>query len=100
MVKIISDSTCDLSQEIVDRYNLDIVPLAKLLAHSGLPFNGLFRLIMAGKSDVKAGCFYILIHGSSSILLSQSPGNYLPFGCGCFFVHANLNDMKTSLGAG
>lgn len=27
MIKIISDSTCDLSQEIVDKYNIAIVPL-------------------------------------------------------------------------
>ena len=31
MVKIISDSTCDLSKEIVDRYNIDIVPLHVLM---------------------------------------------------------------------
>lgn len=27
MVKILSDSTCDLSQEILNRYNIDIIPL-------------------------------------------------------------------------
>lgn len=27
MVKIISDSTCDLSQEVLTRYNIDIIPL-------------------------------------------------------------------------
>jgi len=31
MVKIISDSTCDLSQELVERYNVEIVPLHILL---------------------------------------------------------------------
>ena len=27
MVKIISDSTCDLSQEVLERYDIDIIPL-------------------------------------------------------------------------
>ena len=31
MVKIISDSTCDLSPELVERYNIDILPLNVLL---------------------------------------------------------------------
>lgn len=31
MVKIISDSTCDLSQELIARYNIEIVPLHILL---------------------------------------------------------------------
>lgn len=31
MVKIISDSTCDLSQELVERYNVEIIPLHILL---------------------------------------------------------------------
>lgn len=31
MVKIISDSTCDLSSELVERYNIDILPLNVLL---------------------------------------------------------------------
>ena len=26
MVKIISDSTCDLSQEVLERYDIDIIP--------------------------------------------------------------------------
>ena len=31
MVKIISDSTCDLSPELVNRYDIDILPLHILL---------------------------------------------------------------------
>ena len=27
MIKIISDSTCDLSQEVLERYDIDIIPL-------------------------------------------------------------------------
>ena len=27
MIKIISDSTCDLSQEVLERYGIDIIPL-------------------------------------------------------------------------
>lgn len=27
MVKIISDSTCDLSQEVLKKYDIDIIPL-------------------------------------------------------------------------
>ncbi len=27
MVKIFSDSTCDLSKELVERYNITIIPL-------------------------------------------------------------------------
>ncbi len=30
-VKVISDSTCDLSQELVERYNIDIIPLHVVL---------------------------------------------------------------------
>ena len=30
-VKIISDSTCDLSQELVEKYDIDILPLHILL---------------------------------------------------------------------
>ncbi|MDB8002266.1 DegV family protein, partial [[Eubacterium] rectale] len=26
MIKIISDSTCDLSQEVLERYDIDIIP--------------------------------------------------------------------------
>ncbi len=33
MVKIISDSTCDLSPELVERYNIDILPLNVLLGN-------------------------------------------------------------------
>lgn len=33
MVKIISDSTCDLSSELVERYNIDILPLNVLLGN-------------------------------------------------------------------
>ena len=31
MVKIISDSTCDLSQELLDKYEISILPLHILL---------------------------------------------------------------------
>lgn len=31
MVKIISDSTCDLSQELLRKYEIDILPLHILL---------------------------------------------------------------------
>ena len=31
MIKIISDSTCDLSQELIEKHNIDIVPLHILL---------------------------------------------------------------------
>ena len=31
MVKIISDSTCDLSQELIDKYDIDILPLHVIL---------------------------------------------------------------------
>ena len=27
MIKIISDSTCDLSQEVLEKYDIDIIPL-------------------------------------------------------------------------
>ena len=27
MVRILSDSTCDLSPELVERYNIEIIPL-------------------------------------------------------------------------
>ena len=31
MVKIISDSTCDLSQELLERYDISVLPLHILL---------------------------------------------------------------------
>ena len=31
MVKIISDSTCDLSKELLERYEIDLLPLHILL---------------------------------------------------------------------
>ena len=34
MVKIISDSTCDLSQELLRKYDIDILPLHILLGDS------------------------------------------------------------------
>ena len=34
MVKIISDSTCDLSKELLERYDVDIVPLHVLMGDS------------------------------------------------------------------
>lgn len=34
MVKIISDSTCDLSKELIDRYNISILPLHILLGEN------------------------------------------------------------------
>ena len=36
MVKIISDSTCDLSQELLRKYEIDILPLHILTAY-GFP---------------------------------------------------------------
>ena len=37
MVKIISDSTCDLSPELIARYNIDIVPLHIILGEEDYP---------------------------------------------------------------
>ena len=36
MVKIISDSTCDLSPELVNRYDIDILPLYILLGERNI----------------------------------------------------------------
>ena len=33
-VKIISDSTCDLSPELIEKYNIDILPLHILLGEN------------------------------------------------------------------
>ena len=34
MVRIIADSTCDLSKELIDRYNIKIIPLYVRLGES------------------------------------------------------------------
>jgi len=31
MIKILADSTCDLSQEVIERYNIGVAPLTLIL---------------------------------------------------------------------
>ena len=36
MIKIITDSSCDLPQELIDKYNVDILPLRINLGEKSL----------------------------------------------------------------
>lgn len=69
MIKIISDSTCDLSQEIVDKYDIEIVPLT-------INIDG---KIYKDRIDIKPNEFYEILKGLKqySTTSMPSPKNFL-----------------------
>ena len=46
MVKIISDSTCDLSQEVLKKYDIDIIPLHIVKGDEAVSYTHLYPLIL------------------------------------------------------
>ena len=44
MVKIISDSTCDLSPELIAKYDIDILPLHILLGEDEYEAGDIFKI--------------------------------------------------------
>ena len=52
MIKLMADSTCDLSQEVIERYNIGIAPLSIFI--DGKTYRD--------KVDISADEFFRLLH--------------------------------------
>ncbi len=68
MIKIMADSTCDLSQEIIEKYNIGVAPLT--ISIEGKPYRD--------KIDIQPDEFYNMIEGIKSVTTAMpSPNEYL-----------------------
>lgn len=64
MIKIISDSACDLSEEVVSKYNIGIVPISIIM--DGIDYkDGI---------DIKSDEFYKMLEKSENLSTTAAPG--------------------------